>query len=96
MQSIILTFETYFSIEYAIDFQAVKEIRKIRKQLTNEINLSVSGVNVSVDPEMKPPDDGQARLLRQLLLSGLGDQVGRKIGLHEVKEGKYSIFVEEI
>lgn len=67
--------------------KAIKEIRKLRKQLTSEINLSVSNVNVTVDPEMKPPDDKQARLLRQLLLSGLGDQVARKIALHEVKEG---------
>ncbi|KAF9794055.1 hypothetical protein SFRURICE_014218, partial [Spodoptera frugiperda] len=62
---------------------AIKEIRKLRKQLTSEINLSVAGVNVAVDPEMKPPNDNQARLLRQLVLSGLGDQVGKKIALDE-------------
>ncbi|CAH4033767.1 unnamed protein product [Pieris brassicae] len=80
--------EELFCAKYGLREKAVKEIRKIRKQLTSEINLSVSGVNVSVDPEMKPPEDSQARLLRQLLLSGLGDQVGRKIGLHEIKEGE--------
>ncbi|KAJ8711068.1 hypothetical protein PYW07_008310 [Mythimna separata] len=36
---------------------------------------------------MQPPSDAQARLLRQLLLCGLGDQVGKKIGLDEVKQG---------
>ncbi|CAK1541697.1 unnamed protein product [Leptosia nina] len=80
--------EELFCAKYGLREKGVKEIRKIRKQLTNEINLSVSGANVSVDPEMKPPDENQARLLRQLLLSGLGDQVARKIGLNEVKEGE--------
>lgn len=68
--------------------QGIKEIRKLRKQLTSEINLSMDGVNVTVDPQMRPPDDNQARLLRQLLLCGLGDQVGKKIALEEVKQGQ--------
>ncbi|CAB3262611.1 unnamed protein product [Arctia plantaginis] len=80
--------EEIFCAKYGLREKAVKEIRKLRKQLTSEINLSVAGVNVAVDPEMKPPDDNQARLLRQLVLSGLGDQVGRKIGLEEVKQGE--------
>lgn len=69
--------------------QAIKEIRKLRKQLTSEINLSVSGADATIDPEMAPPDDNQARLLRQLILSGLADQVARKIQLNEVKDGKH-------
>ncbi|XP_050353466.1 probable ATP-dependent RNA helicase kurz isoform X2 [Nymphalis io] len=77
-----------FCAKYGLREKAIKEIRKLRKQLTSEINLSVSGVNATIDPEMKPPDDKQAKLLRQLLLSGLGDQVGRKIGLEEVKNGE--------
>lgn len=81
----------YYLLVYTILLQAIKEIRKLRKQLTSEINLSVANVDVTIDPSMKPPDDNQARLLRQLLLSGLGDQVGRKIGLDEVKEGKDSV-----
>ncbi|XP_075983898.1 putative ATP-dependent RNA helicase kurz [Anticarsia gemmatalis] len=80
--------EELFCAKYGLREKAIKEIRKLRKQLTSEINLSVAGVDVSVDPEMKPPDDNQARLLRQLVLSGLGDQVGKKIALEEVKEGE--------
>ncbi|XP_045770744.1 probable ATP-dependent RNA helicase kurz [Maniola jurtina] len=80
--------EELFCAKYGLREKAIKEIRKLRKQLTSEINLSVSGIDMTIDPEMKPPDDKQARLLRQLLLSGLGDQVGRKIGLEEVKEGE--------
>lgn len=80
-------------ISYPFPYQAIKEIRKLRKQLTSEINLSVAGVNVAVDPEMKPPNDNQARLLRQLVLSGLGDQVGKKIALDEVKQGLLGIII---
>ncbi|XP_050679614.1 probable ATP-dependent RNA helicase kurz isoform X2 [Leptidea sinapis] len=80
--------EEGFCAKYGLREKGLKEIRKIRKQLTSEIALSVPGVSVRVDPELKPPDDGQARLLRQLLLSGLGDQVGKKIALTEVKEGE--------
>ncbi|XP_072934333.1 probable ATP-dependent RNA helicase kurz [Epargyreus clarus] len=80
--------EEVFCAKHGLREKAVKEIRKLRKQLTSEIMLSVSGVDVTVDPNMGPPDDNQARLLRQLLLSGLGDQVGRKIGLDEVKQGE--------
>ncbi|CAH0696581.1 unnamed protein product [Spodoptera exigua] len=80
--------EEIFCAKYGLREKAIKEIRKLRKQLTSEINLSVAGVDVVVDPEMKPPNDNQARLLRQLVLSGLGDQVGKKIALEEVKQGE--------
>ncbi|XP_049879398.1 probable ATP-dependent RNA helicase kurz [Pectinophora gossypiella] len=80
--------EDSFCAKHGLREKAIKEIRKLRKQLTSEINLSVAGVAAHVDPEMTPPDDVQARLLRQLLLSGLGDQVARKIALEEVKQGE--------
>ncbi|XP_013184224.2 probable ATP-dependent RNA helicase kurz [Amyelois transitella] len=80
--------EELFCAKYGVREKAIKEIRKLRKQLTSEINLSVAGVDATIDPEMQPPTDTQARLLRQLVLSGLGDQVGRKIGLEEVKQGE--------
>ncbi|CAH1640969.1 unnamed protein product [Spodoptera littoralis] len=85
--------EEVFCAKYGLREKAIKEIRKLRKQLTSEINLSVAGVNVAVDPEMKPPNDNQARLLRQLVLSGLGDQVGKKIALDEVKQ-EWVVFQE--
>ncbi|OWR55134.1 ATP-dependent RNA helicase DHX8 [Danaus plexippus plexippus] len=77
-----------FCAKYGLREKAIIEIRKLRKQLASEINLSVSGVNLVVDPKLQPPDDKQAKLLRQLLLSGLGDQVARKISMAEVKEGE--------
>lgn len=59
--------------------KAINEIRKLRIQLTNEINLSMLDVNLCVDPSLPPPTDLQAKLLRQILLSGMGDQVARRI-----------------
>lgn len=59
--------------------KAIRDIRKLRIQLTNEINLSMSDVELVVDPKMVPPTDVQAKLLRQILLAGMGDQVARKI-----------------
>lgn len=51
--------------------KAVMEIRKLRLQLTNEIKLNNKDIDAVVDPKLKPPSDVQARLLRQILLSGL-------------------------
>lgn len=66
--------------------KAISEVRKLRVQLTNEINLNVSDVDLCVDPELKPPSDAQARFLRQILLAGMGDQVARKVPLGEIAD----------
>ncbi|XP_034671389.1 probable ATP-dependent RNA helicase kurz [Drosophila subobscura] len=66
--------------------KAISEVRKLRVQLTNEINLNVSGVQLSVDPQLKPPSDAQARFLRQILLAGMGDRVARKVPLSEITD----------
>lgn len=66
--------------------KAISEVRKLRVQLTNEINLNVSDVDLSVDPNLKPPTDAQARFLRQILLAGMGDQVARKVPLDEISD----------
>ena len=68
--------------------KALKEVRKLRVQLTNETNLILpaGSTPVVVDPKMQPPSDAQAKLLRQILLAGLSDHVARKIQTHEIKE----------
>lgn len=66
--------------------KAVSEVRKLRVQLTNEINLNVSDVELGVDPELKPPSDAQARFLRQILLAGMGDRVARKVPLADIAD----------
>lgn len=77
-----------FCTENGLRHKAIVEIRKLRIQLTNEIKKNVPDADVTVDPKLKPPTDLQAKLLRQILLAGLGDQVAKKISLEEVKEGE--------
>lgn len=74
-----------FCDEHGLRLKGVQEIRKLRIQLTNEINLNVPNLTLSVNPKMEPPTDQQAKMLRQILLSGLGDQVARKIPDDELK-----------
>lgn len=74
-----------FCEENGLRLKAVQEIRKLRIQLTNDINLNVPNIELSVNPLMEPPTDQQAKMLRQILLSGLGDQVARKIPEDELK-----------
>lgn len=73
---------------YGLRPKAISEIRKLRVQLTNEINLSLSDVILGVDPKMPKPTDHQAKLLRQILLSGMGDQVAKKISDDEMKDSE--------
>lgn len=75
-----------FCQDNGLRHKAISEIRKLRVQLTNEINLAISEVNLCVDPNMQPPTDAQARFLRQILLAGMGDRVARKIPLSDISD----------
>lgn len=77
-----------FCTDNGLRKKAIEEIRKLRLQLTNEIQVNVPDVEVVVDPKLAPPNDVQAKLLRQLLLSGMGDCVAKKIMPDELKEGE--------
>ena len=69
-------------------FKAMMEIRKLRAQLTNEVNMVLPKLNLALDPQMPPPTQEDAKLLRQIILSGSPDQIARKIGEDELKEAK--------
>ncbi|EDV95219.1 probable ATP-dependent RNA helicase kurz [Drosophila grimshawi] len=75
-----------FCEAYGLRPKAINEVRKLRVQLTNEINLNVSDVELCVDPQLKPPSNAQARFLRQILLAGMGDRVARKVPLDEITD----------
>ena len=69
------------------------EIRKLRRQLTNEVNSvmaagSTMAGSVVLDPSMPPPTEDQARLLRQIVLSGSPDQVAHKVDLDGIEDPK--------
>ncbi|XP_033747918.1 probable ATP-dependent RNA helicase DHX37 isoform X2 [Pecten maximus] len=67
-----------FCQKHGIRFKAMKEIRKLRVQLTNSVNTVIPEANLCVDPKLDPPNDLQSKLLRQIILAGLGDHVARK------------------
>ncbi|ODN02093.1 putative ATP-dependent RNA helicase kurz [Orchesella cincta] len=76
-----------FCQKAGLRFKAMKEIRKLRKQLISEINMMVSAEQeLPINPQMKPPTDDEATLLRQILLSGLPDRIARKIDDSELKQ----------
>lgn len=66
----------------------MKEIRKLRWQLTNEVNMVMPNLNLALDPSLKPPSDLEAKLLRQIVLSGMPDQIAKRIDESEIKEGE--------
>jgi len=41
------------------------------------VNSLIPSADLVLDPSLKPPGDVQAKLLRQIVLSGLGDHVAR-------------------
>ncbi|KAK6640675.1 hypothetical protein RUM44_012372 [Polyplax serrata] len=75
-----------FCLKNGLRHRAICEIRKLRVQLTNQINLNIPGLNLIVDPMLKPPTDMEAKLLRQILLSGLTDHVAQKVNLTEIND----------
>ncbi|CAG0890412.1 unnamed protein product [Darwinula stevensoni] len=77
-----------FCAKYGLREKAVIEVRKLRRQLTSEINLLLPNANLPLDPFLQPPTPDQMRLLRQLLLSGLVDQVAKKMGPGPEREKK--------
>ncbi|TRY72330.1 hypothetical protein TCAL_11453 [Tigriopus californicus] len=68
-----------FCNRYALRHKAMIEIRKLRRQLTNEVNLVLPHINLALDPKMSLPDDNESNLLRQIVLAGMVNQVGRRL-----------------
>lgn len=66
-----------FCEQYGIRYKAINEARKLRKQLVNTVNLILPELNISIDPLMPPPSQEQAKLLRQIVLSGMVDKIAK-------------------
>jgi len=62
--------------EAGLRFKAMMEIKRLRRQLSQEVELVLPGVMLGRAEE---PTQTQAKLLGQLLLAGCPDQVARKI-----------------
>ncbi|XP_064620973.1 probable ATP-dependent RNA helicase DHX37 [Lineus longissimus] len=86
-----------FCGQHGIRLKAMKEVRKLRAQLTNTVNSVLSNANLVLDPKMTPPSDLQAKLLRQIVLSGLSDHIARRLpdpvsGTSEEKKKKKNAY----
>lgn len=51
-----------FCTLHGLRHKAVVECRKLRLQLTNQLNLQLPGLSLVVDPKMIPPTDTQVSL----------------------------------
>ncbi|KAG8456014.1 hypothetical protein GDO86_001992 [Hymenochirus boettgeri] len=70
-------------------FKAMMEIRRLRGQLTTTVNSLCPEVHLYLDPKMKPPTDSQVIYLRQIVMSGLGDHIARRIRPEELLDEKW-------
>lgn len=75
-----------FCKENGLRYKAMVEIRKLRAQLSRAVNSLRSDIDVYFDPKINPPTDEQAKVIRQILLTCLGDRVARKIPQADVKD----------
>jgi ATP-dependent RNA helicase DHX37/DHR1 len=50
-----------FCASNGIRTKALTEVRKLRTQLTNEANLLLPGLELPVNPKLRPPSDHQVR-----------------------------------
>ncbi|KAA0203103.1 hypothetical protein HAZT_HAZT005877 [Hyalella azteca] len=82
---------SHFCEQYGLRQKGLVNIRKLRRQLTNEVNMIVPGANVAMDPNMKLPTAEQCCALRQVVLSGSVDRVARRVDLSRIKKAEDKI-----
>ena len=69
-----------FCYKMGLRHKAMVEIRKLRKQLTNNINVLLSHEKeIALNPKLPRPTDENAVLLRQIVLSGFPDRIARRV-----------------
>ncbi|KAF7727046.1 putative ATP-dependent RNA helicase DHR1 [Apophysomyces ossiformis] len=68
--------------------KAMEEIRNLRRQLTNMVATNFPGVDICVDPKLKPPSARQLKVLRQIITAGLIDSVAVRTDVLETGGGK--------
>uniref|UniRef100_A0A3B4TAA8 RNA helicase n=1 Tax=Seriola dumerili TaxID=41447 RepID=A0A3B4TAA8_SERDU len=78
-----------FCEENGLRYKAMVEIRRLRGQLTNAVNAVCPEVGVFVDPKMTPPTEHQVVCLRQIVLTGLGDHLARRVQAEDILDPKW-------
>ncbi|KAF2354946.1 Helicase-associated domain [Trinorchestia longiramus] len=81
----------HFCDQYGLRQKGLVNIRKLRRQLTNEVNMIVPGVDIAMNPNMKLPTAEQCCALRQVVLSGSVDRVARRVNPASLKSGEDKI-----
>eukprot|EP00095_Tigriopus_kingsejongensis_P006161 maker-scaffold40_size501252-snap-gene-2.13 protein:Tk06161 transcript:maker-scaffold40_size501252-snap-gene-2.13-mRNA-1 annotation:"atp-dependent rna helicase kurz" len=74
-----------FCNRFALRQKAMMEIRKLRRQLTNEVNLILPHMRLALDPKFALPNDHEANLLRQIVLAGMVNQVAKRVDIPDPK-----------
>lgn len=72
--------------QHGLRQKGLLNVRKLRRQLTNEVNMIVPDANIPMDPGLKLPSKDQCCAMRQLVLSGSVDRVARRIDIARLKE----------
>ncbi|XP_059143028.1 probable ATP-dependent RNA helicase DHX37 [Physella acuta] len=67
-----------FCQQLGVRFKAMREIRKLRLQLTNAATVAFQDESLVVDPNLSPPNEDQILALRKVVLGGLADHVARR------------------
>ncbi|CDW54905.1 ATP dependent RNA helicase DHX37 [Trichuris trichiura] len=67
-----------FCEKHGFRYKAMVEICKMRRQLTKIVNALCTEADLAIGTQLKPPTDEQAELLRQLVLTGLCENVARR------------------
>ncbi|OCU02001.1 hypothetical protein XELAEV_18007760mg [Xenopus laevis] len=70
-------------------FKAMLEIRRLRGQLTTTVNSLCPDIQLYLDSKMSPPTESQVTYLRQIVMSGLGDHIARRIRPEELLDEKW-------
>ncbi|KAK2465187.1 hypothetical protein APHAL10511_002541 [Amanita phalloides] len=55
--------------------KAMEEIHKLRAQINNIVQMNFPGLDTGFSPKLKPPNDLQIKILRQLIAAAFIDQV---------------------
>ncbi|KAF9220938.1 P-loop containing nucleoside triphosphate hydrolase protein [Gyrodon lividus] len=74
-----------FCSDHFVRPKAMEEIHKLRSQICNIVNATFPGVETGLARTLKPPNETQLKVLRQLLAAGFIDQVAIRKDLVQKK-----------
>ncbi|KAI7857141.1 P-loop containing nucleoside triphosphate hydrolase protein [Circinella umbellata] len=77
-----------FCQDHGLRQKAMTEIRQLRRQLTNIVAANFPGVDICVDPKLKPPNKKQLQILQQILTAGLIDSIAVRADVLEAGGGR--------